>query len=141
MGKQKNFIRKLAGFERDIPDPYNKGFYTHLEMFVPKPTADKPYPCIIISIRNGHQKLFFRVSSLEEINRAFRVPKDAKVRMKAALAAANAECDRLEEDARLLFAKRRLVSGEKIVNNRTGEVLAEAAVSEFERIVKRGTNR
>jgi hypothetical protein len=136
MGKPKTFIRKLAGFERNIPDPYNKGFYTHLEMYVPKPTPDKPYPCIIISIRNGHQKLFFRAASLEEIVKDFRVPKDARVRIKAALEVASAECDRLEEDARLLFAKRRLVAGEKIVNDRTGEVLAEAAVSEFERIVK-----
>ena len=119
-------IKKLGGFSRNIEDPYNKGFFTHLEVFVPKPDKDNPLPCILISIRNGHQKLFFRVASIDDITNSFRVPRDARVRLQAALVAANIEADQIEQDARMVFAKRHLAEGGKIVRTDTGEILAEA---------------
>jgi len=134
MRKQYRAIRKLAGFERDIPDPYNKNFHAHIEVFVPKPARDNPLPCILISIRNGHQKLFFRVASVAEISKALRVPRNASVRLKAALVEANYEADRIEQDYRLLFAKRHLLPGGQIVRTDTGEVIAQA-----ERILKGAT--
>lgn len=123
MAKPHRMIRKLAGFERDIQDPYNPKHYTHIEAFVPLPDRENPLPCILISIRNGHQKLFFRVSSVEEIAKSFKVPRDAKIRMKAALAEANMEADRIEQDYKLIFARRHLPEGVRLIREDTGEVV------------------
>ena len=124
--KRKKSLVKLAYFTRRIADPYNKGFYTTFEVFVPKPTLETPLPCILIAIRNGYQRLFFRVSSLKEISSSFRIPQSAKGRLAMALVEANHEADKIEQDYKLLFAKRQLSPGSQIIRTDTGEVIAEA---------------
>jgi len=116
---------KLARYHRKIADPYNKTFYTEFEAFVLKPTYNHPWPCIMVSVRNGRQKLFFRVADLKELRAAFKIPRTAGQRLNLALMAANREADDIEKDMKLAFARRRLVSGH-IVRTDTGEVLAQA---------------
>ena len=131
--RRTRLLTKLAYFTYKIRDPYNKEFYTTLEAFVPKPDAQYPLPCILVSIRNGHQRLFFRVSSVKELLLSFKVPKSARERLSNALMTANHEADRIEQDYKLLFAKRQLAPGGSIVRTDTGEIIAEA-----ERILKKG---
>ena len=124
--KTRKSLIKLAYFKKQIADPYNANFYTVIEVFVPKPTAEKPYPCLLVAIRNGHQKLFFRVASIKELHSTFSIPKSAKLRLAMALVEANHEADRIEQDYKLLFARRHLAEGGQIVRTDTGEVIAEA---------------
>src|SRR3989304_1061819 len=106
---------KIARFHRKIEDPYNRNFYTDLEVFVLKPTIEYPLPCILVSIRNGHQKLFFRVGNVKGVLLAFKLPESARERLSLALVEANHEADRIEQDYKLIFAKRQLAPGGSIV--------------------------
>jgi len=116
---------KLARYHCRIADPYNKTFYTEFEAFVLKPTYSHPFPCIMVSIRNGREKLFFRVIDLKGLRTAFKIPRTASQRLNLALATANIEADDIEKDMKLAFARRRLAFGH-IVRTDTGEILAEA---------------
>lgn len=133
--KRGRLLVKLAYFTRKIQDPYNKGFFTTFEAFVPKPNAETPLPCILVAIRNGHQRLFFRVASVKELTSAFSIPQSAKKRLAMALVEANHETDRIEKDYKLLFAQRHLAPGGQIVRTDTGEVLANS-VNDVERYLR-----
>lgn len=99
-------IRKLGQVDRDIPDPYNTEYFTHLELFVPKPTREAPFPCIIISIRNGQRKLFFRLADVDSYIKAFELSARERERLIAALVRARAEAAELAEDERLAWLRR-----------------------------------
>ena len=131
MGTFRKFLQKLTWFERKIKDPYNPEAYAALELFVPKPTRDHPYPCILVSIRNGHDKLFFRVANVEEYLKAVSISRFTRAKLKNGLISANIEADEIEKDMRLIMQRRRLPEGARIVRTDTGEVIAEA-----ERIIK-----
>jgi len=131
MGKK--IVNWLAQTWRKIYDPYNSKGYTRLTLLVPKPTTEDPLPCILVSIRNGHSKLFFRVSSIAEYKSAFELATEEEERIQEALIQAHKEADKIVNDMKLLIRKNRLPDGVKWVQTDTGEIIAEA-----ERILKEG---
>lgn len=122
----KKFVRWLSVASKKIKDSYNPKSYTWRMVLVPKPTVEQPYPCILVTLSNGFSKVLLRVSSLEEYDAAFTLSVEERAKIEQSLKEANLEADRIEEDMRLLIAKRSLAAGAKIVNTGTGEVLAEA---------------
>jgi hypothetical protein len=122
----KGYIQKLAWVRKKIEDPYNAKCYIDLELFVPKPTRDNPYPCILVSVRNGHSKLFFRLRDVSDFVQGFSLSRRMKEKLKDGLAEANLEADQIEQDMKLVFRRRHLKPGEKIVSTETGEIIAEA---------------
>ena len=122
----KHLVTKLSWVAKKILDVYNPQKYTRVEVFVPKPTMEAPYPCLLVSIRNGHSKLFFRVNDLASYYDFFRLSVEEEARLRVGLERATAEADRLEEDAKLLFQRRHLPEGAQWVRTDTGEVIAEA---------------
>lgn len=122
---KKKYVIKLAGYVKTIVDPYNPKHSTRLEVFVPKPTDEVPLPCVLVSIRNGHQKLFFRAENLKALKDIFKIPKDAKLRIESALVTANIEADKIEQQNKAMFQLRRLPAGVKLVRSDTGEVLED----------------
>ena len=122
----KEKIRFLCLFFKKLKDCYNPKAYTTLSVLVPRPTQSNPLPCILVSLRNGHSKLFFRVENLEAYYRFFELSQETENKLIESIKEANVEADRLESDARLIFQKRHLPEGAKIIQTDTGEVLAEA---------------
>ena len=122
---KKKYVVKLAGYVKNIIDPYAPKYSTRLEVFVPKPTEEVPLPCVLVSIRNGHQKLFFRAESLTALKAIFKIPKDARLRIESALITANIEADKIEQRNKAMFELRRLPPGIKLVRSDTGEVLED----------------
>lgn len=122
---KKKYVVKLAGYQKKIVDPYNPKHSTLMEVFVPKPTEEAPLPCVLVSIRNGHQKLFFRAESLNALKSIFKIPRDAKLRIESALVTANIEADRIEQKNKAMFELRRLPTGVKLIRSDTGEVLTD----------------
>ncbi len=127
---KRNYIQKLAWVRKKIVDPYNPKAWLDLELFVPKPTRDNPLPCILVSVRNGHSKLFFRLQDVSDFVKGFSLTRRMKERLKLGLVQANAEADEIEKDLRLLMARRKHPAS-TLVDTDTGEVIAEA-----ERILK-----
>ena len=76
---------------------------------------------------------FQRIEILKGVLLAFKLPESARERLSLALVEANHEADRIEQDYKLIFAKRQLAPGGSIVRTDTGEIIAEA-----ERIVRGG---
>jgi hypothetical protein len=132
----KKFVKWLSVASKKIKDSYNPKSYTWRMVLVPKPTVEQPYPCILVTLSNGFSKVLLRVTSLEEYDAAFTLSVEERAKIEQALKDANSEADRIEEDMRLLMAKRSLAAGAKIVNTGTGEVLAEA-----ERIVSNASDK
>ncbi len=130
----KTLLRKIAWFKRKVIDPYSPSNYVELEVFVPKPDKENPLPCILVSIRNGHSRLFFRCANVKEYLKAFSLSREVRARLQTGLLTANIEADEIEKDMRLLFARRKLAPGDRIVNTRTGEVYAEG-LAEAEGII------
>ncbi len=116
-------ICKLSWFARKIKDYWKSGNYTRLELMVPAPTRDDPIPCILVSIRNGFRKLFFRVPDLATYDEAFKLPQEARDRITNALIEANAQAAQMVEDERLIYLRR---SGIGLVRMDTGEIVSEA---------------
>ncbi|MBI2934905.1 MAG: hypothetical protein HYY29_04970 [Chloroflexi bacterium] len=98
-------INKLAAAVRDLPDPYKPEYFTHLEVFVVRPTAVDPYPCLLVSIRNGHKKLFFRVVDLSAYDGAFRLSPASRKRLRKGLALARRQAAALIEARRLDYGR------------------------------------
>lgn len=122
----RKFIKWLAVASKKVKDAYNPKSYTWRMVLVPKPTAEDPYPCILITLSNGHNKILLRVTDLAEYDNAFNLSQEERSKIAQALSEATIEADRLEEDNRLIYQKRHLPAGAKIVNTGTGEILAEA---------------
>ncbi len=85
------FIRKLGQVDRDIPYPHKPEHHAHPEVFVPQPTMSAPLPCILVSIRNGHKELFFRVADVDSFIKVFELSARERRRLIAGLDAANTE--------------------------------------------------
>ncbi len=132
---KKRFLRMLALVSKKLHDPYTPKAYVWRMLFVPKPTQEAPFPCILLTLSNGHSKIMIRFDSLEQYDQAFRLLDEDRANINNALMEANQEADRIEEDIRLVLQKRHLPAGAKIVNTSTGEVLAEA-----EQILKQQKN-
>jgi hypothetical protein len=123
---KKRFLRLLTMVSKKLHDAYSPKSYTWRMVMVPKPTTEAPYPCILLSLSNGHNKILLRVADLKQYEEVFTLSDEEKASINKALSEANAEADRIEEDMRLLMSKRNLQAGAKIVNTGTGEILAEA---------------
>ena len=128
---KKKLVHWLAVVSKRVRDAYSPKNWTWRMLMVPKPTMESPYPCILVSIRNGHSKLFFRVRDLDAYKQAFLLSSNEEAKIIQALSEAQAEADKLEGDIRLIFEKRRLPEGVGLARTDTGEIVAEA-----ERIVK-----
>ena len=126
MSNKKTHIVKLSWVRKKIVDPFNPNAYLNLEIFVPKPTKENPLPCLLVSIRNGHTKLFFRLRDVVDYSKSLSLSRRDKEKLRLGLIQANVEADEIEKDMRLSFARRRLLPGDKIVNTGSGEILAEA---------------
>jgi len=122
----KKFVQWLAVASKKIKDAYNPKSYTWRMVLVPKPTAEQPYPCILVTLSNGYSKVLFRLADLAAYHRAFDLTLEEEAKITEALGTANIEADKIEEDNRLIYQKRRMVKGAKWVDTATGEVVAEA---------------
>lgn len=116
-------IRKLGQVDREIRDPFKPEYYTHLEVFVPKPTLESRLPCILLSIRNGHRKLFFRLKNLNAYDRAFNLTGKERKRLVRGLETAWVQSKKIERYTRLS-------------HNRHPGVSADVMLSEAEKIVR-----
>ncbi len=135
----KEKIRFICLFFKKLKDCYNPKSFTTLSVLVPKPSQANPLPCILVSVRNGHSKLFFRVQDLEAYYGFFKLPRETEIKLSEALTEANNEADRLEEDSRLVFQKRHLPNGVKLIRSDTGQIISEgSAIYEAEEILRKG---
>ncbi len=133
---KKAYIQKLAWIRKKIADPYNAKAWLDLELFVPKPTRDNPLPCILVSIRNGHSKLFFRLEDVSGFTKGFALTRRMKDRLKLGLVTANIEADEIEKDMRLLMMRRKHPAS-ALVDTTTGEFVTEGRVLyQVEQILK-----
>lgn len=129
----RKMVQWLAVASKKVKDGFKDKSYTWRMVMVPKPTIASPLPCILVSIRNGHSKLFFRVRSLEDYYQAFRLTTEEEEKIRLALVEANIEADKIEQGMRVIFEMRNLAPGSSIVRTDTGEIIAEA-----ERIIQEG---
>jgi len=129
---KKSYIQKLAWVRKKVQDPFNPTKWIDIELFVPKPTNENPLPCILVSIRNGHSKLFFRLADVAGYTGAFSLSRRMKDKLKAGLQEANIEADEIEHEMKMLFNIRK--GKATVIDSDTGEIL-----SEVERIFRNGT--
>jgi hypothetical protein len=121
---KKTYIQKLAWVRKKVQDPFNPTKWVDIELFVPKPTTDNPLPCILVSIRNGHSKLFFRLSDVTGYVRAFSISRRMKDKLNAGLQEANIVADEIEHEMKMLFNIRK--GKATVIDSDTGEILNEA---------------
>ncbi len=121
----RKIFRWFAQWYRNWYDCYNPKAFVRLGLFVPQPTNEAPLPCIIVSIRNGHSKLFFRVQNIEEYNAFWQIPPEVEEKLTQGLVEANNEADQIEEAQTLAHQRRRLPAGARLVRSDTGEVVSE----------------
>ena len=136
----KEKLKFLCLFFKKLKDCYSPRSFTQLSILVPKPNQSNPLPCILVSIRNGHSKLFFRIQDLKAYYNFFKLSEETEVKITEAVKEANQEADKLEEDSRLIFQKRRLPEGVGLARTDTGEIVSEnKAVYEAEQIIALGS--
>ncbi len=121
-----HLIAKLTWVAKEFKDFWHPKNYTRLELFVPVPTRENPEPCIIVSIRNGKAKLFFRVTDLAAYSRFWTVHAEGMARIENALKEAWRQSEQYTEDDRLLHRIHSLPPGSRLVEAETGEIVAQA---------------
>jgi endonuclease III len=86
--KRKKAMPILWRHIKDIGDPYRPEFSTRIEVFIPQPTFLSPFPCVLVSIRSGKFKSFFRVLNLSDLESIFAIPEDEREKASQALSEA-----------------------------------------------------
>lgn len=101
-------IPKIWEFERKVPDPYAPKQYVKVLMFVPHPTLEAPYPCILTMIATAHRSVFFRLARVDDLPGVLFLGEEEVVKCREALCNAQEEADQIEEILRDHLARRKL---------------------------------
>ncbi len=103
----------LTWLRRKIIDPFRHERYVSICWFVPKPTTEDPYPCLMLSISNGpRSRVMFRFANLQAFDDALYLTGDERARINVQVAEAQFQAAEIWEDKRLTSMRRGLSPGE-----------------------------
>ena len=116
-------------------DPYDPRYYLTVEMFVPIPSRDSPFPCILVNLYNSKGRVFFRIVDLKELLFFANIDPEEVENCSMAMKLANSEANKILEVNREIEHRKRLPEGVRVVyyneqtkeatDPDTGEILKE----------------
>ena len=122
--KSKAILQKYWSYKTIHKDPYEPKYYVSLELFVPIPNRDNPFPCVLVNIYNSSGRVFFRILDIKELSFFAEIDAEEIGNCQMALKLANSEARKILEANRELEYRSRLPEGMKHVyyNENTSEV-------------------
>jgi len=89
-------LERLYSVTREVEEG-NPGFYVKMQIMVPHPSFDNPYPCVFVLIQNATSKLWFRLKSLEDLKAFFGLNEQDLTGLAKALEKAKALAEGLKQ--------------------------------------------
>lgn len=100
-------------------DPYDNKYYTAITCSVMRPTIERPYVSVLVSMANARGKTTARCRDIKEAQLIITLPPEAVTRLQEAVDRGNQIADELERTYKLMFELRKLPPGV------TGDAIAE----------------
>lgn len=94
-------------------DPYKPKYYTAISVSVMRPSIERPFVSVLVSVANASGKVTFRCRSLVEACNIIVIPQDAIDRLSELVIKGEAIADQLEQEYKLMFEMRHLSDKDK----------------------------